>query len=598
MALVSIHNVTLSFGSPALLEELDFAIGPREKVCIVGRNGVGKTSLLKLITGEVQPDTGSVNSSNDVRIADLAQAVPQDISGKVFEVVTAGLDDDETSFVKIQGEVNPVLSRLSLDGQADFEGLSGGLKRRVMLARALVSRPDLLLLDEPTNHLDIESIAWLEQFLYKFEGSLLFVTHDRVFLQKLATRIVDLDAGRLTSWPGDYKSYLTKKQASLEVAQRHNAKSEKKLAEEEIWIRQGIRARRTRNEGRVRSLMKMRDDARLRRAKTGKVRLELQEAGRTAKKVIQAKGLMFSYDGTNSIVNDFNGTIYRNEKIGIIGPNGVGKTTLLKLLLGKIEPTAGTVECAENLQVAYLDQLRDQLDTRKTVIENVIESGDKVIVNGQPKHIVSYLKDFLFSSERARTPVWVLSGGERNRLLLAKLFTRPSNVLVLDEPTNDLDAETLELLEERLVEYAGTMLLVSHDRAFIDNVVTSTLVFEEGGRLGDYVGGYSDWLMQRTRVVEEAPVKRDNNAAAKHRKRKKAAQPRRLSFNEKRELEVLPAQIEDMEKEQKSLHIKLGDPQFYKTSGDEVSKVQERLEELDVSLENAYARWELLEAIE
>ncbi|MBW2278615.1 MAG: ATP-binding cassette domain-containing protein [Deltaproteobacteria bacterium] len=530
MGLVSIRDVTLAFGRPPLLDGVNMQIDPGERVCLV----------------------------------------------------------DERRHL-----VERVLSRMELDGAAPTETMSGGLKRRVLLARAMIRKPDLLLLDEPTNHLDIDSITWLEKLLLRFRGALMFITHDRAFLERLATRVVDLDRGQLTSWPGGYRNYLDDKQAALEVEQRQRDKFDKKLAQEEIWIRKGVRARRTRNEGRVRALEQLREEARSRRAPASTARIHMQAVGRTSKKIVEAQSVAFAYPAKGTLIEGLTTTVYRGDKIGVIGNNGCGKTTLLRLLLGELRPGAGEVRLGDNLEVAYLDQLRHTLDEDKTVAENVVEAGDNVIVDGAAKHVLTYLRDFLFTEDRARSPIWVLSGGERNRLLLAKLFTRPANVLVLDEPTNDLDTETLELLEAKLADFGGTVLLVSHDRAFLDNTVTSTLVFEDGGRIGEYAGGYSDWLEQRNPSdPDAASAKREPKP-----RRVKPAGPRRLTFGETHELEALPATIEALEAEQATLHTRLADPVFYRTAGGEVAAASERLETLEQELATAYARWEELEAI-
>ncbi len=528
---MSLQDVRLAFGGPELLDGVTLHIERGERVCLVGRNGAGKTTLMRMIAGEISPDAGTVIREQGVRIASLEQEVPQDLSGTVFESVSAGLGGiadllpvyhelsnrlsraDKTAQLvaeleqiqhrieseggwQIQQRVETVLSRLHLDPDAVAGELSGGYKRRVLLARALVNEPDLLLLDEPTNHLDIDSIGWLEEFLHEFRGALLFITHDRKFIGNLATRIVELDRGRVTDWPGDYKTYVSRRQAELDSDAVHNALFDKKLAQEEAWIRQGIKARRTRNEGRVRALRELRNERLRRREVDGPAAMRLNEAARSGRLVIEAKEVGHSYEGV-PLIKDFSTVIMRGDKIGIIGPNGSGKTTLLQILLGAIKPDRGSVRMGTRLEVAYFDQHRAQLDDEKSVRDNVGDGSETVTVNGTTRHIIGYLQDFLFPPERARSPVKVLSGGERNRALLAKLFTKPSNVLVLDEPTNDLDADTLELLEEMLMEYEGTVLLVSHDREFLNNIVTSTIVFEGEGRIEEYVGGYDDWLRQR-----------------------------------------------------------------------------------------------------
>ena len=626
MPLITLQNISLSFGSPPLLDNLDLSIDRGERICLIGRNGEGKSTLMKLIAGELVADDGEVRRQDGVRIARLTQQVPGEYAGSVFELVAGGLGElaelvtryhrlcaelaeqgGEAAMQRLSGvqqemeaaggwqleqQVAQVISRMQLDADAAFESLSGGMKRRVMLARALVGDPDLLLLDEPTNHLDIESIAWLEEFLLGWKGSLLFVTHDRAFLRRLATRILELDRGRLTDWPGDYENYLRRK-AELENAEAlENARFEKKLAQEEIWIRQGIKARRTRNEGRVRQLQAMREEARQRRRKQGSAKLEVNSAERSGKLVCEAERISYSWEG-KPIVRDFSTTILRGDRIGIIGPNGCGKSTLLNLLLGKLEPDAGSIRLGTRVEVAYFDQLRAQLDEEATVVDNVGGGRDTVTVNGRQRHVIGYLQDFLFPPERARQPVKSLSGGERNRLLLAKLFTRPANLLVLDEPTNDLDVETLELLEELLLDFDGTLLLVSHDRAFLDNVVTSTLVFEGEGRVNGYVGGYSDWLTQREepQQAEAAkPPKQEKTAKAKRR-----SSPAKLSYKEERELESLPETIETLEAEREELERTLADPDLYRSDPEAVKRFTARMRELGEMLEVHYLRWDELE---
>jgi len=629
MALVSLQNVKVSFGGPLLLEGVDLSIDRGERVCLVGRNGTGKSTIMKLITGEVKPDGGNIVFQQGVRITLLTQEVPHALFGSVFDVVSSAfgeqgkllaayhhvsaklahdhseklmseLEDVQHKFEaaggwQMQQRVDEILTRLQLPEDAEFSELSGGLKRRVLLARALADAPDLLLLDEPTNHLDIDAIAWLEEFLLSFGGTLLFVTHDRMLLQKLATRIVDLDRGRLTSWPGNYQTYIELKQAALDGEAVENAKFDKKLATEEIWIRQGVKARRTRNEGRVRALMELRRTRSDRRELIGVARMQTQEAERTGKLVIEATGVSHSYNG-NVVIRDFSTTIIRGDKIGIIGPNGSGKTTLLKILLGDLKPQKGTVKRGTNLEVAYLDQHRGQLDDAKTVQDNVAHGNDHVTINGNRRHVIGYLQDFLFAPARARSPVNVLSGGERNRLLLAKLFTQPSNVLVLDEPTNDLDIETLDLLEELLMDYPGTVLLVSHDRAFINDVVTSTLVLEGNGRVSEYVGGYDDWLRQKQpmNVVHAVPSKVEVKKVEPSPQKKK---PRKLSFKEQKELDTLPKRIEDLDAEQRQILATMADPVFYRESGKKVAVYKARHEVLEKELAEAYKRWDELEAV-
>lgn len=625
MSLISLQNVTLSFSGPPILQEVNLEIEPGERVCLIGRNGEGKSSLMKVIAGDLEADSGAIVRQRGVRVAHIAQDVALDLAGSVFGVVAGGLgalqklltryhdisvrlgsggDEDlltEMEVVQHQLEaaggwqarqrVQAVISRLQLNADVPYSELSGGMKRRVLLASALVSDPDLLLLDEPTNHLDIDAITWLEEFLLNTGIALLFVTHDRMLVKKLATRIVNLDRGTLTSWPGDYDTYLRRKAEALAAEASQQTRFDKKLAREEIWIRQGIKARRTRNEGRVRDLIAMRRERGARKERIGRARMQIQDAVPSGRLVAQLKGVTFGY-GDTPVIRDLSTTILRGDRVGIIGPNGSGKTTLLRLLLGDLTPQQGTVRLGANLDAAYFDQHRAVLDEDDTVISNVGEGKDTLIINGRPKHIIGYLQDFLFTPDRARSPVGTLSGGERNRLLLARLFTRPANILVLDEPTNDLDVETLELLEELLFEYKGTVLLVSHERAFLNNVVTSTLVFEKDGTVQEYAGGYDDWLVQRpaetaeTRALEKKIKKKSRPAGAK-----------KLSFKEARELENLPREIEAMEAEQQGLYDAMADPSFYRQEGALISQARARVEELERSLTVAYERWVELEAI-
>ena len=625
MALLSLHNLSLAFGGPQLLDGADLTIREGERICLLGRNGAGKTTLMRLLNGDLPPDGGEIMRRQGLSTALVSQDVPPGIEGSVFSIVASGLGEqagllstfhqvsqrlaegggsdlldelgrlqkrlDETGAWQLQQLTDQVIGRLKLDPDAPFSALSGGLKRRVLLGRALVADPDLLLLDEPTNHLDLDTIAWLEDFLLRRDKTLLFVTHDRSFLRRVATRIVELDRGRLSSWDCDYDTYLDRREDQLAAEEKQAAEFDKKLAQEESWIRQGIKARRTRNMGRVRALQQMREERRARRERSGTAALQLQQGERSGRLVIEAENISYRWSG-EPVIRDFSTTILRGDKIGIIGPNGSGKTTLLQLLLGQLEPQQGSVRLGTNLEVAYFDQLRSQLDENKTVQQNVAEGNDWVDVGGQRRHVIGYLQDFLFPPERARSPVRTLSGGERNRLLLARLFTRPANLLVLDEPTNDLDLETLELLEDLLVEFKGTVLLVSHDRAFLDNVVTSTLVLEGNGKVGEYVGGYQDWLRQRP---QEEPEPR--RVAAPPKARPVRERPKKLSFKEKQELEVLPRRIEELEAEQAQIHAKMADPAFYRNSGAEVAGTQERLAEIEAELEAGYARWEELEAL-
>ena len=626
MALITLRDVCVGFGGPNLLDGVDLEIEKGERLCLLGRNGTGKSTLMKLIAGEVVNDDGSVMRQQELGIAYLTQDVPQGLCGTVYDVVAGGFGEegallsryhavsmtvaeqgDEKQLLeleRIQHElevcggwqhgqrVETLLSRLQLPVDDEFENLSGGLKRRVLLARALITEPDLLLLDEPTNHLDIEAIAWLEEFLKGWNGTLLFVTHDRQFLRNLATRIIELDRGSLSSWPGDYDNYLRRKQEVLAAEEKQNAEFDKKLAREEAWIRQGIKARRTRNEGRVRALKALREQRKERRELSGKARLQLNQAEISGKMVIEAEGISYRYDD-KAVVQGLSTTIFRGDRIGIIGPNGVGKTTLIQLLLGQLPPDNGTVRMGTKIELAYFDQHRAQLDGEKSVLDNLAEGSDKVVINGSPRHVMSYLQDFLFSPERARSPVRSLSGGERNRLLLAKLFARPSNLLVMDEPTNDLDVETLELLEELLLDYPGTLLLVSHDRAFLNNVVTSTLVFEGEGQVHEYVGGYDDWLRQRSGAITTNQKKEKQKNV---KPRVKNNDVRKLGYREQRELEQLPKRIEALEAEQEKLHKEMADPAFYQQDGEVIASASEKLETLERELMEAYERWESLES--
>ncbi|MBK1673689.1 ABC transporter ATP-binding protein [Ectothiorhodospira shaposhnikovii] len=629
MPLLVFRNIKLGFGQHHLLDGVDLSIEPGERLCLVGRNGVGKSTFMRLITGDMQADDGEIVRRDGLRVAMLEQAVPEGLGGSVFDVVADGLGNvgelvrryhrlvhdlgerpDDTQALQalercqheleavsgwtLEQRVETVLSRLELQGEVPFDSLSGGLKRRVLLARALVTAPDLLLLDEPTNHLDVDAIQWLEGFLLGFEGSLLFITHDRAFLRRLATRIIELDRGRLTSWPGDYDTYLQRKAEALEAEERQNALFDKKLAQEEVWIRQGIKARRTRNEGRVRALKALRAERSERRERLGTARLQTQSAAPSGRIVVEAENLCFSYAG-KPVIRDFSSLILRGDKVGIIGPNGVGKTTLLRLLLGQLQPEGGRVRQGTHLEVAYFDQHRAALDEEVSVVDNVGEGRDRVTVGGESRHVLSWLQDFLFEPARARQPVKALSGGERNRLLLAKLFTRPANVLVLDEPTNDLDADTLEMLESRLVEFDGTVLVVSHDRDFLDNVATSVIAWEGDGRFQEYVGGYSDWLRQcpAPRAVPAEPAR----PAAAPVPAPKPAAPRavKLSYKEQRELEALPQRIETLEEALAGIQATLGDPTFYQRGGDEIAAMQSALADKEAELNAAYARWEDLE---
>lgn len=629
MAIRTLQHIDYGFGGRPLLVDIDLQIEPGERIGVLGRNGAGKTTLLKIISGEQAPDRGVVDSPPGVRVARLPQGIPSGLTGPVFEVVAQGLGGrgallaeyhrlskrlsrdpasacaqrldavhqtlDASAGWDAEREVHTLLSRMTLPGHEDFTRLSVGLQRRVLMARALAAQPDILLLDEPTNHLDIENIRRLEELMRAWRATLLFVSHDRIFLQQLATRIVELDRGRLISWRCDYATYLKRKEAALEAETLQNRRQDKKLATEEGWIRKGLKARRRRNEGRVRALKALRAERRTRMERVGNVRLMAQEAERSGKLVIEADGLGYAYQ-QQAIFSDFRTVIMRGDKVGVVGPNGCGKSTLLKVLLGKLAPESGQVRHGTRLQTAYFDQIRAQLDEDRSVQANIADGGDKVVIDGRTRHVIGYLKDFLFTPDQVRSPVRVLSGGERNRLLLAKLFAKPANLLVLDEPTNDLDLETLELLEHLLVAFQGTILLVSHDRAFLDNVVTSTLVFEGEGRIAEYIGGYSDWQRQR---VTPVPVKGAKKSGGKSRASQRASKgPRKLSYNEARELELLPALIEKFEQEQADLFDMLADPSFYRSGGETVAAARERLSAVENELTRAYGRWEALDAID
>ena len=605
MPLVALERVSIAYGHLPLLEEVSLQIDPRERVSVIGRNGAGKSTLLKIISGEASPDGGTVWRQPGSRIARLEQDVPLSTDRTVFDVVAEGhthhLAEDE-AWLR-EHHVDVVLSRLELPAAAIVDTLSGGWRRRVLLARALVGQPDVLLLDEPTNHLDIDAIGWLEEFLAEYGGAVLFVTHDRAFLQRLATRIVELDRGRLTSWPFDYATYVKRKEEAIANETVQHAKFDRKLAEEEAWLRQGVKARRTRNEGRVRALMAMREERAARREQLGAVKLEVEQAEPSGKLVFEARAISKAY-GAEPIVRDFSTRILRGDRIGLIGPNGAGKTTLLRLLIGELAPDSGDVRQGANVQVAYYDQQREQLDPERTVFDTIGDGNDTVTANGRTRHVHAYLRDFLFSNERARSPVKALSGGERNRLLLARLFTRPANVLVLDEPTNDLDLETLELLEEQLVEWPGTLLLVSHDRAFLDNVVTSTFAFEGDGHVAEYVGGYTDWARQTaqrpqrgTKGTKESAKERAAGGATDGTPPVAGHSPaKRLSYRENRELEGLPARIDALEEEQRTLERTIAGPEFYKEPAATINATLARLDALQDELIEAYARWEELDS--
>jgi ATP-binding cassette subfamily F protein uup len=608
MPLVSLDRVSLAFGHLPLLDGVALQVDSRERIAVIGRNGTGKSTLLKILSGELPPDSGSVWRQPGLRLARLEQDVPLSANRSVFDVVADGhthhLEADE-EWLR-EHHVDLVLSRLGLPGDAIVDTLSGGWRRRVLLARALVGQPDLLLLDEPTNHLDVDAIIWLEDFLASYAGAVVFVTHDRTFLQRLATRIVELDRGQLTSWPGDYATYLRRKDEALSNEAAEQERFDKKLAEEEVWLRQGIKARRTRNEGRVRALMAMRAERAARREQMGAVRMQAEQADPSGKLVFEARHVSKTYEGA-VVIQDFSARITRGDRIGLIGPNGVGKTTLLRVLLGELEPDAGDVRRGANVEIAYYDQQRERLDPERTVFDTVGEGNDTVTANGRTRHVHAYLRDFLFSRERANSPVKALSGGERNRLLLARLFTRPANVLVLDEPTNDLDLETLELLEDELVEWPGTLLLVSHDRAFLDNVVTSTFVFEGDGQVQEYVGGYEDWLRQRRRGVRSVRLQpdvvrgRQPDAARGSQPDAAAAATatttrKKLSYKEQREIDALPSRIEALEAEQRELRARIASPEFYKEARTAIDAALGRADGIEQEITEAYARWDELDA--
>jgi len=586
MALVSCQNLSVGYAGRFLLDGVGLQIERGERIGLVGRNGQGKSTLLSVIAGELEPDGGEVIRESGTRVALLQQQVPTNLPGTVEEIIRSGAPHSEMK----DHEVQRLCSLLQLESEQAFSAQSGGLKRRTLLARALASEPDVLLLDEPTNHLDLESIEWLENFLLRFQGSLLFVTHDRTFLGDLSTRIIDLDRGRLTSWDCDYPTYLLRKEELLDNEEKEWALHDQKLAREEVWIRQGIKARRTQNEGRVRALEALRAQRSERRGRTAEVNLTIQKAGRSWKRVISARGLKFDYP-EKPIVRGLDTTIIRGDKVGLIGPNGCGKTTLLNLLLGRLTPDGGSVEHGGSLEIAHFDQHRESLDETQS-IQNSVSDESYVTLNGERRHIVTYLQDFLFSSDQARQKVSSLSGGERNRLLLARLFTRPANVLVLDEPTNDLDVETLELLESRLVEYDGTVLVVSHDRSFLDNVCTSTLVFEGRGVVNEYVGGYSDWRRVAGRREEGLSRSPSTRSTLPPKQKPRTASPsNRLSFKERREWEGLPARIEALEVELNHLHVRMSNPDFFREGTEEIRTASEASQHLPKEIEMLFLRW-------
>jgi ATP-binding cassette subfamily F protein uup len=629
MPLLTLDHISMAYGHLPLLDDASMQIEVRERVCIIGRNGTGKSTLLQIMSGDVPPDAGSIWRAPGLRIARLVQDVPLSDNRPVFDIVSEGLGElgdlaaayhhaahavaehatdaalatlgrlqhelDERDGWSVEQRVETVLQRLDLPSDVNVDTLSGGWKRRVLLARALVAQPDLLLLDEPTNHLDIEAMMWLESFLVDYPGAIVFVTHDRIFLQRVATRILELDRGRVTSWPGDYETFLRKKEEWLSTEATHNDKFDKRLAQEEAWLRQGIKARRTRDEGRVRRLLAMREERAARRSLVGAVRMQAEAAERSGQMVFEAENITKAFDG-QPVVQAVSTRVMRGDRIGLIGPNGAGKTTLLRLLIGELEPDSGEVRQGANVQIAYYDQQREQLDPERTVFDTVGEGNDTVTVNGRSQHVHGYLRDFLFAPERVNSPVKALSGGERNRLLLARLFTRPANVLVLDEPTNDLDIETLELLEAFLTDWPGTLLLVSHDRAFIDHVVTSTLVFQGDGRVQEFVGGYEDWLRQRSdaAAIEVSPVASREKAPLSS--EAAVGSSRKLSYREQQELRQLPGKIEALEGEQRHLNDAMARVDFYKEPADTIKQTLARIEAARKELAALYARWDELDS--
>ncbi len=628
MSLLRFDGIGLEFGDQVILRDAELSIDAGERICLIGRNGAGKSTTLQLIMGSREPDRGEIVRKPDLIVSQLEQNLPEAMDMRVSDVVRSGLTqierllvdyenrskleldkhglrDLETLHAKIDAHdgwhldqrVETTITELNLPPNESLNELSGGWRRRVALAKALVQQPDLLLLDEPTNHLDIETIGWLEDRIYSYPGAVLFITHDRAFLQRLATRIVEIDRGRLTSWPGDYDKYLIRKEKLLDDEAAADARFDKKLEQEEAWVRQGIKARRTRNEGRVRSLEKMRAEREARTAKEAAARIHIEEAEQSGRKVIRARNISYSY-GNEEVICDFSIKIMRGDRIGLIGNNGVGKTTLLRLLLGELTPMTGTIKHGTNLEIGYFDQLRQSLDLEKSVAYNVGEGRTYITLDGKARHVVGYLKGFLFSPKRSMTPVKSLSGGERNRVILAKLFTRPANLLILDEPTNDLDIETLEVLEQRLCDYSGTLIVVSHDRQFLDNVVTSTLVFEEDGAVREYVGGYSDWLRRgHALAVTDNPVEAEQQPRATAARRK----PRtsfKLSYKDQRELDQLPAEIEQIEAQVRGLQDTVARPEFYTQDDTVVQQTLADLSEAESLLESRIDRWVELEQLQ
>ncbi|MGX9995571.1 ABC transporter ATP-binding protein [Vibrio sp. JZG120] len=636
MALLTIHNAQLAFGDHPLLDKAEFALQENERVCLVGRNGAGKSTLMKVLAGDILLDDGKIQITQDVVVSRLEQDPPRNQEGTVYEYVSGGLAEigeqlkiyhdlldlvaqdpseknihrlakvqeqlDHSNAWRFDDRVKNVLGALKLSRETKLTDLSGGWQRKAALARALVCDPDVLLLDEPTNHLDVTTIEWLENFLKDFKGSIIFISHDRAFIKSMATRIVDLDRGQLASFPGDYDNYLEEKEEMLRVEEMQNAEFDKKLAQEEVWIRQGIKARRTRNEGRVRALKKLREERRDRRDVQGKVNLNIDDASRSGKIVFEAENISFAYEG-KTIVDNFSFNIMRGDRIALIGPNGCGKSTVLKLLLGQLESQSGRLHCGTKLEVAYFDQYREILDPEKTVIDNLADGKQEVMVGGRQRHALSYLQDFLFAPKRARTPVKALSGGEKNRLLLARILLKPNNLLILDEPTNDLDIETLELLEEMLANYQGTLLLVSHDREFVDNTVTTSWIFEGNGVIEEFVGGYHDARQQREQVLAvrqavEKPAKREKVVEETPKTTQPKNNSKKLSYKLQRELEALPAKLEQLESDIEGLQEQVNDPEFFAKPVEQTQPVLEQLAALEQELENAFERWEELEAMQ
>jgi len=598
MALLSLLDVYVSFGGPPVLDHLNLQVEEGERVCLLGRNGAGKTTLMKIAAGEAQPDSGTVTVPDGVCLARLTQEIPDSLPGTVREIVASGLrDDDHAEDWEKDLRVDDLVARLGLAEESLFDHLSGGLKRRCLLAKALAAKPQLLLLDEPTNHMDLESILWMEEFLLGEKISLLFVTHDRAFLRRMANRIIELDRGKLSSWSCDYDSYLARKEELFVAEERQRAAFDKKLSQEEAWSRRSPGARRTKSNARMEALKKMREQRTLQRNATGSAKMEISEAERSGVRVVEAEKISFGYPGSELMIKDFSLVLNRGDKVGLIGPNGAGKTTLVRLLLGQLAPTSGSLKLGTKLEVVYFDQMREQIDDSKTVAENIAGDSDQVQVQGRSRHVISYLQDFLFEPTRARSKAKVLSGGERNRLLLARLFTKPANVLVLDEPTNDLDAETLDVLEDILVDYNGTLIMVSHDRAFLDNVVTSTLVFEGNGLVTEHVGGYTDWRQELARIAVTKRQKATVAVAAPVAAAKVTpATGTKLSNKERQELEVLPKKIEEIETQQAEITVQLADPEIYKDGGSQASALQKKLHQLEEDHATAWQRWTDLDA--